>query len=134
MLLGVNRLACSRSLSREPSLPTRIELLRRRQTAWKYLQWKEKLIVDTPQGFSPMYEYLGGVYSHGSLHTLSFFSLQTRLAEEKGISWIHSIPFPVIDYTSDPTEDVLIIITASSPGYYHRSLSHAIMRFIHLQD
>jgi hypothetical protein len=118
MELGINRMVYTRPLGSEPSLSTRLELLRRRQTAWNFLQWKEKFTVRCPLGDSTLYEYLGGVYSQWGFDSLSFVSLQPRLDQEKAVSWTHSVPFPVIDYTSDPTQDLLVIITVSPPGYY----------------
>lgn len=121
MQLGINWLVCDIPITSEPSLPTRLELLRQRQSAWRYLQWKEEFVVEPHPHDSKVYEYLDGVYSHGNgFGLLSFCSFRVRSEQDKAVSWTHSVDLEVVDYTSDSTQDLLIFIAASPPGYVSR--------------
>ena len=116
MALGVNRVVCLEHLSSGQSLPSRLQLLRRRQQEWKYLKWNKRFTIECPQVSSMLYEYLGGVYSRGNSHLISFVSLPPSGDHTNATSWCHSMNSAIIDYTTMSSQDLILIVTASPPG------------------
>lgn len=116
MELGINRMVSTMPMSSEPPIATRLELLRRRQRAWRDFKWQEQFSVEF-SGFvhgAVLHEYLESVYSYGNHESVSFIQLRPSPGQEKAISWSHSVDF--LDCTTDATQDLLILATASPEG------------------
>jgi len=118
MQLGINRLACFEPLASEPPISTRLELLKRRQRAWRYLQlqWKDKISFEFESG-QEMYEYVGGVYSVGNLQSVSMIQLHSSHDGEEDLStWSQTTDFFLCEYTTDSTQDLMIMVEISPEG------------------
>lgn len=105
-----------------PTFSSRLELLRSRELDWRVLGWKRRTFVDLPPTGS-LYEFVGGVYANGregdnrlttSISFLELPSVDPR--EEQLKTWSHSMPdLSIIDFTMDPGQDLLVLVTVASP-------------------
>ena len=112
--MGLNRVVCFEPLASEPPLSARLELLKCREHAWRFLRWKDKIPFEFLDGIS-MYEYVGGVYSVGNFGSVSMIQLHSSSdGEQTALELSHIIDFPMCEYTTDSTQDLMILVEESS--------------------
>jgi hypothetical protein len=113
--------------SASPPLATRLKLLRDRERAWKYVNWKKRHTLKLPPTGS-VYEFVGGLYGNGreddSLVTasISFLELPSADATLLGESphelqmWTHAMTdVTIVDFTMDPSQDLLVLVALAPP-------------------
>ncbi|KAH9478417.1 hypothetical protein JR316_0008872 [Psilocybe cubensis] len=105
-----------------PSFSTRLSLLRDRERAWKYMNWKKKYTLKLPPTGS-IYEFVGGLYGNGreddSRTTASISFLELPTADITGMNkspdelqmWTHPMgDITIVDFTMDPSQDLLVLV------------------------
>ncbi|PPQ81936.1 hypothetical protein CVT25_013784 [Psilocybe cyanescens] len=110
-----------------PSFSTRLSLLRDRERAWKYMNWKKKYTLKLPPTGS-VYEFVGGLYGNGredaSRTTASISFLELPTADIPGMDqsadelqmWTHSMgDIVIVDFTMDPSQDLLVLVALAPP-------------------
>ena len=113
--------------SASPSFATRLKLLRDRERAWKYINWKKRHTLKLPPTGS-VYEFVGGLYGNGkeddsrvtvsisftelpSADTMLFDGLPHELQ-----SWTHAMAdITIVDFTMDPSQDLLVLVALAPP-------------------
>ena len=116
--LGINRMVCFQPLTEEPTISTRLELLKRHRHAWRYLQWKDTATLEFNHA-REMYEYVGGIYAVGDFQSISMFQLHPISDEQRSpipIAWTHNMDLLVCKYATDSTQDLMIIVEISALG------------------
>ncbi|TFL04471.1 hypothetical protein BDV98DRAFT_318220 [Pterulicium gracile] len=123
--LGAHKFTSVLPLSVGPSAAKRLQCLREREHAWRTLKWRGKRSFDLPAPGS-VYEFVGGYYGNGRdddrklTGSLSFFQLPTHGIDMTQQTWTH--PFPevtIIDFTMDPAQDLLVIVSLAPPESKH---------------
>jgi len=114
------------SPSATPSFSTRLKLLRDRESAWKYLDFKERHTLKLPPTGS-VYEFVGGLYGNGreddSRATASISFLELPSADAIDVHrdlqlWTHTMgDVTIIDFTMDPSQDLLVLVALAAPEY-----------------
>lgn len=126
--LGKHRMVSTLPPSVGPSFSTRLKLLRERERAWKYLDWKKKDTLRLPPTGS-VYEFVGGLYGNGredeSRVTASISFLELPSTDDPGQNlqtWTHSMgDIIIVDFTMDPSQDLLVLV-ALAPAEYVANL------------
>ena len=110
-----------------PPLATRLKLLRDRERAWKYADWKKRHILNLPPTGS-VYEFVGGLYGNGReddsrvTASISFLELPSSDAMFLGEPlhelemWTHAMAdVTIVDFTMDPSQDLLVLVALAPP-------------------
>ncbi|KAL1741933.1 hypothetical protein HDZ31DRAFT_44378 [Schizophyllum fasciatum] len=114
-----------------PTLSTasRLNALRDRERAWRALRWSARHRITLPPT-GPIYEFIGGIYGNGQedenrvTSSISFFELPThvrgRTLPDNPRVWTHSMgALSIIDFTLDPTQDLLALVALAAPPSDH---------------
>lgn len=89
------------------SAATRLALLQEHIDRWHYLDWDETRI-QLPHG--RLYEFTTGVYCLATHDTLTVLELPSRVRRKEWRMWtLHGFGFDLIDFTFDPTQDLLVL-------------------------
>lgn len=89
------------------SAATRLALLREHIDRWHSLDWTETRI-QIPHGH--LYEFTAGVYCLATNDTLTALELPSRVRQKESRMWTHrGFGFDLIDFTFDPTQDLLVL-------------------------
>ncbi|KDR79991.1 hypothetical protein GALMADRAFT_62654 [Galerina marginata CBS 339.88] len=120
--LGKHRVVSLLPASTGPSFSTRLNLLRDRERAWKYMDWKKKDTLRLPPTGS-VYEFVGGLYGNGReddrrvTASISFLELPSTDASFLGKPepelqmWTHAMgDITIVDFTMDPSQDLLVLV------------------------
>jgi hypothetical protein len=116
--LGINRMVCFGPLTEEPPISTRLELLKQYQHAWRYLQWKYAALFELRHS-AGMYEYVGGIFAVGDFQSVSMFQLNPLSHQGKSplsITWTYEMDLSICEYTTDSTQDLMIMVEVTPPG------------------
>ncbi|KAF8178260.1 hypothetical protein BJ912DRAFT_667788 [Pholiota molesta] len=120
-------------LPQSASLPfaSRLNLLRERENNWKYMNWTKRHTLSLPPTGS-VYEFVGGLYGNGReddsrvTASISFLELPssdaTLLGEpQKELkTWTHTMgDVNIIDFTMDPSQDLLVLVALAPPESKH---------------
>ncbi|KAF5378835.1 hypothetical protein D9615_006966 [Tricholomella constricta] len=111
--------------SSAPPYVTRLKRLRDREHAWKTLTWNGRYNLKLPPTGS-VYEFVGGLYGNGReddrrvTASISFLELPSGdpVYRESGLKiWTHSMSdVTIIDFTMDPSQDLLVLIALATPS------------------
>ncbi|GLB42377.1 hypothetical protein LshimejAT787_1103920 [Lyophyllum shimeji] len=116
--------------SAAPPYVSRLKILLDRERAWKTLRWNGRYNLKLPPTGS-VYEFVGGLYGNGReddrrvTASISFLELPTRgwASCEKGDgaadlkTWMHPMSdIIIIDFTMDPSQDMLVLVALAEPG------------------
>lgn len=125
--LGKHRMVSLLPASSSPPFASRLKLLRDRERAWKYMDWKKTHTLELPPTGS-VYEFVGGLYGNGReddsrvTASISFLELPTADAQVQGESpkelemWTHPMgDITIIDFTMDPSQDLLVLVALAPP-------------------
>jgi hypothetical protein len=106
-----------------------LNLLRSREESWKYLKFKQRRLLNLPPTGS-VYEFVGGLYGNGredetrATASISFLELPSLDAGLLGNSqhelkvWTHTMDdVSTIDFTMDPAQDLLVLVTLAPPEF-----------------
>jgi len=115
--LGRHRMVSLLPESSTVSLNMRLNMLRSRERAWKYLDWKKQGTIDLPPTGS-VYEFVGGLYGNGReddsrvTASISFLELPTTdFPHRKSQTWTHMMgETTIVDFTMDPSQDLLVLV------------------------
>ena len=120
--LSKHRMISTIPHSSNPSFATRLNFLRRTEDAWKYLDFKQRKVLKLPPTGS-VYEFVGGLYGNGredetrATASISFLELPSLDIASVGDPepelqiWTHSMDdMTIIDFTMDPTQDLLVLV------------------------
>ena len=108
---------CFGPLTEEPPISTRVELLKQYQHAWRYLQWKYIASFELRHN-AEMYEYVGGIFAVGDFQSVSMFQLNPLPHQGKNplpIAWTYNMDLQICEYTTDSTQDLMIMVEVSPP-------------------
>ena len=106
-------------LSSNPPLASRLEILRDREDAWKRLEWKRKWALDhsTSDSVFDLSNGIGSVstYQDGFYRSIEFFELPSvdSPSGEVRITRAHIGNLPVVSFTMDPGQDLLVLVAVS---------------------
>lgn len=123
MELAMHRMVSVLPATVAPSFAKRLELLRKRESAWRSLAWGGRYELELPPTGST-YEFIGGFYGNGredegrATASISFFELPSaKNASGNGSNlrmWTHLMgDAVVIDFTMDPSQDLLVLVAAT---------------------
>ncbi len=111
-----------------PSFSTRLNLLRTRETSWKYLKFKQRKVLSLPQT-GAVYEFVGGLYGNGKedetwatilisfLELPSFDTLLGNSQDDLKV-WTHAMDgASTIDFTMDPAQGLLVLVALAPPEF-----------------
>ncbi|KAF9051850.1 hypothetical protein BJ165DRAFT_921017 [Panaeolus papilionaceus] len=100
----------------------RLKILRERERAWKFIDWKKKHCLELPATGS-VYEFVGGLYGNGRedesgvTTSISFLELPSvdpitrSIANPDLKTWTHAMgDVTIIDFTMDPSQDLLVLV------------------------
>ncbi|KAF8879650.1 hypothetical protein CPB84DRAFT_1817387 [Gymnopilus junonius] len=115
--LGKHKMVSTLPPSVGPSFSTRLKLLRERERAWKYLDFKKKDTLQLPPTGS-VYEFVGGLYGNGRedesrvTASISFLELPSTDDPSQDLQiWTHSMgEIIIVDFTMDPSQDLLVLV------------------------
>ncbi|PPR01998.1 hypothetical protein CVT24_011121 [Panaeolus cyanescens] len=106
---------------------TRLKILRERERAWKFIDWKKKHCLELPATGS-VYEFVGGLYGNGRedetgvTTSISFLELPSvdpitrNIANSELKTWTHAMgDVTIIDFTMDPSQDLLVLVALTQP-------------------
>jgi hypothetical protein len=80
--------------------------------------WSERFTIEYP-GFAHgalMFEYDRGVYSHGKEDSISLIQFCWGSNLERTLLWEHSLDLSICAYTTDASQDLLILVVPSFYG------------------
>ncbi|CAA7268241.1 unnamed protein product [Cyclocybe aegerita] len=125
--LARHRMVSLLSPSASPAFATRLKLLRDRERAWKYMDWKKRHTLKLPPTGS-VYEFVGGLYGNGreddsrATASISFLELPSTDGMFFGEPprelqmWTHAMgDVTIIDFTMDPSQDLLVLVALAPP-------------------
>ena len=125
--LGKHRMVSLLPASTSPPFASRLKLLRDRERAWKYMDWKKRHTLELPPTGS-VYEFVGGLYGNGReddsrvTASISFLELPSADAHLPGEPlqelemWTHPMgDVTIIDFTMDPSQDLLVLVALAPP-------------------
>jgi len=111
-----------------PSFSTRLNLLRTRESSWKYLKFKQRKVLNLPQT-GAVYEFVGGLYGNGKedetwatilISFLELPSFDTFLGNSQDDLkvWTHAMDgASTIDFTMDPAQGLLVLVALAPPEF-----------------
>ena len=102
-------------LSSHPPLASRLEILRDREDAWKRLEWKRKWALDRSPGHLRLGFGSVSTYQDGFYRSIEFFELPCvdSPSGEVRITRAHIGNLPVVSFTMDPGQDLLVLVAVS---------------------
>ncbi|KAF8155720.1 hypothetical protein B0H34DRAFT_783484 [Crassisporium funariophilum] len=125
--LAKHRMVSLLPASASPAFATRLKMLRDRERAWKYMDWKKRHTLRLPPTGS-VYEFVGGLYGNGReddsrvTASISFLELPSVDAfflnepHEELKMWTHAMgDVTIIDFTMDPSQDLLVLVALAPP-------------------
>ncbi|KAF8955319.1 hypothetical protein BDZ97DRAFT_1709646 [Flammula alnicola] len=125
--LGRHRMISLLPASSSPSFATRLKFLHERETNWKYINWRDRQTLDLPPTGS-VYEFVGGLYGNGRedesrvTASISFLELPSSNnsflgeTQEELKLWTHAMEdVNIIDFTMDPSQDLLVLVALAPP-------------------
>ncbi|KAF8069174.1 hypothetical protein FPV67DRAFT_1625361 [Lyophyllum atratum] len=112
--------------SAAPPYASRLKILHDREQAWKTLSWNGRYTLKLPPTGS-VYEFVGGLYGNGKeddrrvTASISFLELPSGGGDGGETSdvktWTHPMAdIIIIDFTMDPSQDLLVLIALATPG------------------
>ncbi|KAF9568720.1 hypothetical protein CPC08DRAFT_746151 [Agrocybe pediades] len=124
--LGRHRMLSLLPSSSNISYNMLLNQLRNRGKAWKYLDWNKRETLELPPTGS-VYEFVGGLYGNGReddsrvTASISFLELPTTdTPDGKSGAWTHSMgDTTIVDFTMDPSQDLLILVALARPESKH---------------
>jgi hypothetical protein len=114
----MHRMVSILPLSSNPPLVSRLEILRKREDAWKRLEWKRRCALDRIPSNST-YVFVNGVFGYVSSHedeyiqTIDFFELPSAdsLSCEVTRAWTHHMgDLAAVNFAMDPAQDLLVLV------------------------
>ena len=124
--LAKHRLVSLLPASASPPFSTRLQLLRKRERAWRFMEWKQRHTLKLPPTGS-VYEFVGGLYGNGreddsrvtaSISFLELPSSDTPMDPPNLKTWTHAMgDVNIIDFTMDPSQDLLVLVALAPPEY-----------------
>lgn len=122
--LAKHRLVSLLPASASPPFSTRLQLLRERERAWRFMEWKQRHTLKLPPTGS-VYEFVGGLYGNGreddsrvtaSISFLELPSSDTPMDPPNLKTWTHAMgDVNIIDFTMDPSQDLLVLVALAPP-------------------
>ena len=118
----MHRMVSTLPLSCDPPLPSRLEILRERENAWKRLEWKRRCSFDTIRS-EWEYEFTNGVLGYVSsgqdehIQSIGFFELPSADSPSGEVTraWTHNMGnLQVKDFVMDPEHDLLALFVRVS--------------------
>lgn len=105
-----------------PPFFARLQALRDRERAWKTFTWNGRYNLQLPPTGS-VYEFVGGLYANGKeddrriTASISFLELPEASSAHDLRLWTHSMhDVTIIDFTMDPSQDLLLLVALAEPG------------------
>ncbi|KAG5716091.1 hypothetical protein E4T56_gene10907 [Termitomyces sp. T112] len=126
--LAKRRMICVIPASVTTPYASRLNFLRAREHAWRMLNWKSKYRLKIPPAGS-IYEFIGDLYATGKeddnqlTRSISFWELPLSgdaNNEAELRSWTYSMKdLTIIDFTMDPTQDLLVLVALAPASSTH---------------
>jgi hypothetical protein len=118
----MHRMVSTLPLLSNPPLPSRLEILREHENAWKYLEWKRRCSLDTIQSHWP-FEFANGVLGYASsfqdvaAQWINLFELPSANSPSGEVTkeWTHDMGNLLVhDFAVDPAHDLLVLFASVS--------------------
>ena len=120
--LGMHRMISLDQPGPGLSYHARRKLLRERETSWKHFKWRSKHSLDFPTRLGSIYEYINGFYANVQMPQISIVELPNAFThpdrDTPARTWVLDVPdLQIVDFTMDPSLDLLIILAYSPPEF-----------------
>jgi hypothetical protein len=125
LALAKHRLLDIHPAAQHPPYAARLRLLTDRESAWSSLRWKARHTLKLPPTGS-VYEFVGGIYGNGReddnriTASISFLELPTASSDPARPlrTWTHPMgDVTIIDFTMDPSQDLLVLVAVAPLEY-----------------